>query len=179
MSFPAARRDDHRRFCELEGWRLVRSATGKRSTHHETYELELPTGDVLRTRISRPPDRTAYEAEPNGEAVARAARERSEQEREITGDAAGRWAMPRGLYGSGLWSHILRDQLQVSQQDFWQCVNDGVLPPRSQPAVPADSIPTEVLYLLKQRVGLSDDQLAGMTAEAAIERLQQYWTTGE
>lgn len=141
MSFPAASRDDHRRFCQLERWRLVRSATGKRSTHHETYELELPTGDVLRTRISRPPDRT--------------------------------------VYGSGLWSHILRDQLQVSEQEFWQCVNDRILPPRSQPAVPEDSIPTEVLYLLKQRVGLSDDQLTDMTVEAAIERLQQYWTTGE
>lgn len=141
VSFPAATRDDHRRFCESEGWRLVRSATGNRSTHHETYELELPDGDVLRTRISRPPDRT--------------------------------------VYGSGLWSHILRDQLRVSQQESWQCVNDGTLPPRSQPAMPKDSIPTEVLYLLKQRVGLTDDQLAEMTAEAAIERLQQYWTTGQ
>ena len=141
VSFPAATRDDHRRFCESEGWQLVRSATGNRSTHHETYELELPDGDVLRTRISRPPDRT--------------------------------------VYGSGLWYHILRDQLRVSQQEFWHCVNDGTLPPRSQPAVPEDSIPTEVLYLLKQRVGLADDQLADMTAEAAIERLQQYWTTGQ
>jgi len=96
---------------------------------------------VLRTRVSRPPDRT--------------------------------------VYGSGLWLHILRDQLQVSQQEFWQCVNDGILPPRSQRAVPADSIPTEVLHLLKQRVGLTDDQLADMTAEAAIERLRQYWTTGQ
>lgn len=141
MSIPAASRDDHRRFCELEGWRLVRSAAGKRSTHHETYELELPTGDVLRTRVSRPPDRT--------------------------------------VYGRGLWSHILRDQLQVSQEEFWQCVHDGILPTRSQPVASGHSVPTEVLYLLKQRVGLSDDQLAGMSAEAAIERLQRYWITGE
>jgi len=140
VSFPAPTRDDHRRFCESEGWQLVRSATGKRSTHHETYELDLPDGDVLRTRISRPPDRI--------------------------------------VHGSGLWSHILRDQLQVSEREFWQCVNDGIPPPRSQPAVPENSIPTEVLHLLKQRVGLSGDQLAGMTADAAIERLRQYWTTG-
>lgn len=141
VRFPAATREDHRRFCESEGWQLVRSATGNRSTHHETYELALPEGDVLRTRISRPPDRT--------------------------------------VYGSGLWSHILRDQLLVSQQEFWQCVNDGIPPPRSRPVAPTQSIPTEVLYLLKLRVGLTDDQLADMTAEAAIERLQQYWTTGE
>ena len=118
----------------------MRSATGKRSTHHETYELDLPTGEVLRARISRQPDRT--------------------------------------VYGSGLWSHILRDQLQVGQQEFWRCVHDGIPPLRSRPAAPAPSIPTEVLYLLKQRVGLRDDELAGMTADAAIERLRQYWTTG-
>lgn len=141
MKSRAATRDDHRHFCKIEGWRLVRSATGKRSTHHETYELELPSGDILRTRISRPPDRT--------------------------------------VYGSGLWSHILRDQLQVSAEDFWQCVNDGIVPPRSQPAETQHSIPTEVLYLLKERVGLQDDQLAELTTEAAIERLQQYWTTGQ
>lgn len=141
MKFGAATRDDHRRFCEIEGWRLVRSATGKRSTHHETYELELPSGDILRTRISRPPDRTAY--------------------------------------GSGLWSHILRDQLQVSAEEFWQCVNDATMPARSQPAQTQQSVPTEVLYLLRERVGLQDDQLAELSAEAAIERLQQYWTTGQ
>lgn len=141
MRFGAATRDDHRRFCESEGWRLVRSATGKRSTHHETYELELPSGDILRTRISRPPDRTAY--------------------------------------GSGLWSHIPRDQLQVRPEEFWQCVSDGIVPPRSQPVAAQHSIPTEVLYLLRERVGLGDDQLAELTAETAIERLHQYWTTGQ
>ena len=141
MSFPAASREDHRRFCEIEGWRLVRSATGKRSTHHETYELELRTGDVLRTRISRPPDRT--------------------------------------IYGSGLWSHILRDQLNLSPDEFWKCIDDGISPQRSRPAAPDRSIPTEVLYLLKRRVGLSESQIAGMTAETAIERLQQYWTSGQ
>ena len=137
----AIRPDDHRRFCDTEGWQRVRSASGQRSTHHETYELALPTGDVLRTRISRPPDRT--------------------------------------VYGSGLWSHILRDQLQVSQQEFWQCVNDGIVPMRSRPVDPVPAILTEVLYLLKQRVGLRDDQLADMTADEAIERLQHYWTTGQ
>ncbi len=140
MSFPAASREDHRRFCKTEGWQLVRSATGKRSTHHETHELELSTGDVLRTRISRPPDRTNY--------------------------------------GSGIWSHILRDQLKVSPDEFWQCVDNGVPPQRSRTAAPDHAIPTEVLFLLKRRVGLSEGQLAEMTAEAAIERLQQYWTTG-
>ena len=41
------------------------------------------------------------EAEPNGEAVARAARERSEQERETTGSTTRRCATPRGLLRVG------------------------------------------------------------------------------
>ena len=51
---PAPTRADHHRFVLREGWRAVPS------THHETFELTLPDGRNLRTRISRPPDRTTY-----------------------------------------------------------------------------------------------------------------------
>ena len=51
---PAPTRAHHHRFVTLEGWRPVAS------THHATFELQLADGRVLRTRISRPPDRTTY-----------------------------------------------------------------------------------------------------------------------
>ena len=51
---PAPTRADHHRFVTIEGWRPVAS------THHATFELPLADGRVLRTRISRPPDRTTY-----------------------------------------------------------------------------------------------------------------------
>ena len=120
---------------------MVRSAVSRRSTHHETYELELPDGSVLRTRVSRPPDRTNY--------------------------------------GEALWGHILRDQLKVSAEDFWQCVQDGTPPDRGTRPGSAEGIPADLLYLLKHRVGLSDTRLSEMTRQEAIERIQQYWTTGE
>ncbi len=120
---------------------MVRSAVGRRNTHHETYELELPDGSVLRTRVSRPPDRTTY--------------------------------------GNALWAHILRDQLKVSAEEFWRCVQDGVLPGRGTRPASIDSIPADLLYLLKHRVGLSDARLSEMTRQEAIERIQQYWVTGE
>ena len=41
---------------------MVRNATGKKNVHHLTYELALADGTVLRTRISRPPDRSSYGA---------------------------------------------------------------------------------------------------------------------
>ena len=46
-------------------------------------------------------DAAVLEAEPNGEAVAQAARERSEQERETTGNATRRYADPRTSSGRG------------------------------------------------------------------------------
>ena len=121
------------------GW--SRSATGKRNTHQETYELELPDGSVLRTRVSRPPDRTTY--------------------------------------GDSLWGHVLRDQLKVSAEEFWRCVQDGTPPDRGGWPASAASIPADLLYLLKHRVGLPEARLSKMTRQEAIERMQQYWATGE
>ena len=82
-------------------------------------------------------------------------------------------------YGAALWSHILRDQLQTSPEEFWRCVRTGVPPARGASLAPQGAIPTDLLYLLKNRVGLTDEQLADMTRQAAIERARQYWTTGQ
>ena len=84
----------------------------------------------------------------------------------------------RTAYGAALWSHILRDQLQTGPDEFWQCVQLGAPPGRGAPLAPAGAIPTDLLYLLKNRVGLTDDQIAEMSRQTAIERAQQYWTTG-
>src|SRR5258705_8447838 len=39
----------------------------------------------------------------------------------------------RPAYGASLWSHILRDQLDVTEDEFWKCVQDGILPKRGAP----------------------------------------------
>ncbi|HEY9392098.1 MAG TPA: cytotoxic translational repressor of toxin-antitoxin stability system [Mycobacteriales bacterium] len=62
MNWPAPTRADHDRFCQVEGWRRVRDAKGRTGTHHVTYELGLPDGRVLRTRISHPVNRDTYGA---------------------------------------------------------------------------------------------------------------------
>lgn len=54
MTFPQPTRRDHNTFCHIEGWREVHNARGGTVRHHITYELDLATGEVLRTRISRP-----------------------------------------------------------------------------------------------------------------------------
>lgn len=57
---PAPKRKLHERFCVAESWLVVSDARGRASGHHVTFRLVLPSGDVLRTRISRPVDRSSY-----------------------------------------------------------------------------------------------------------------------
>ena len=136
-SQPAPTRADHKQFVVNEGWQPVPS------THHETYELDLADGRVLRTRISRPPNKTTY--------------------------------------GTRMWAHILRDQLDVTADEFWACVGDGVAPDRTPDDVVEEvdhAIPVDVVNLLVSRVGLTRQDLIGMTRQEAIGRLNEYWSTG-
>ncbi|MEU7916564.1 cytotoxic translational repressor of toxin-antitoxin stability system [Microbispora bryophytorum] len=138
MTWPQPTREDHERFCKAEGWRRIRDARGRTGTHHVTYELDLPAGGILRTRISHPPDRTTY--------------------------------------GPSLWAHVLRDQLQVSEEEFWDCVRDGVVPDRGGPQAPPEALPADLVHLLIHRVGLTDAEVARMSKDQALARLQRYWT---
>jgi hypothetical protein len=137
MKWPRPTRADHEAFCKHEGWRRVRDARGRTGTHHITYELDLPDGRVLRTRVSHPPDRTTY--------------------------------------GPSIWSHILRDQLHVTEDEFWRCVRDGRKPDRGVPEVPTDALPADLVHLLINRAGVPEDEVAQMSKEDALARLQAFW----
>jgi hypothetical protein len=84
----------------------------------------------------------------------------------------------RDTYGASIWSHILRDQLDVSEAQFWSSVRDGVKPDRGLPQPSASALPAELVYLLIRRVGLADAEVAAMSKEDALARLQRYWTEG-
>jgi hypothetical protein len=116
----------------------VRDARGRTGTHHVTYELDLPDGRILRTRISHSADRIGY--------------------------------------GASLWRHILRDQLEVDEADFWPYVQDGIMPDRGAPSPPPEALPAELVHLLITRVCLPESDVAAMTKEDAVTRLQRYWT---
>ena len=140
MSWPEPTRKDHEAFCATEGWQRVRDARGRTGTHHVTYELALPDGRILRTRISHPVDRSGY--------------------------------------GPSLWGHILRDQLQVTEQEFWSCVRKKIKPDRGAPQPPAAALPADLVRMLITRVGLSEGEVAAMSKDQAVARLQLYWTDG-
>ncbi|WP_307849527.1 cytotoxic translational repressor of toxin-antitoxin stability system [Qaidamihabitans albus] len=84
----------------------------------------------------------------------------------------------RSTYGPSLWRHILRDQLDVDDAQFWACVRDGVKPERGVPEPPAQALPAELVYLLISRVGLEESEVAAMNKDEAVARLQRYWTEG-
>ena len=140
MSRPVPTRKDHEAFCAAEGWQRVRDARGRSATHHVTYELALPDGRILRTRISHPVDRSGY--------------------------------------GPSLWSHILRDQLQVTEEEFWGTVRENKRPDRGAPEPPAASLPADLVHMLITRVGLAEAEVAAMSKDEAVARLQRYWTGG-
>ncbi|WP_181958101.1 cytotoxic translational repressor of toxin-antitoxin stability system [Nonomuraea mesophila] len=84
----------------------------------------------------------------------------------------------RSSYGQSIWRHILRDQLQVDEPTFWACVKRGVVPDRGQPQPPSNALPAEVVHLLISKVGLDETDVAAMTKEDAVARLQKYWIEG-
>jgi hypothetical protein len=83
----------------------------------------------------------------------------------------------RSEYAARLWEHILGDELEVNDEEFWACVKDGTLPTRGTPASQVESLPAQLVSLLIHTVGLSDDEVAAMTKEEAIARLNEFWAT--
>lgn len=81
-------------------------------------------------------------------------------------------------YGPSIWSHILRDQLQVTVTEFWTCVLDGVPPDRGQSQPPADAIPAGVVRTLVQEAGIAEAEVRLMTKAQAIARLTRFYTEG-
>ena len=129
-------RKDHQNYCLNEGWTRVRNARGK-GGHHVTFELTLPDGRVLRTRLSHPPNRQTY--------------------------------------GPSMWAHILRDQLQVSEDEFWACVQEKKVPQRGRVEPTTPSIPAGVVAQLLSN-GVQESEVRVMSRADAIERLNLIWS---
>jgi hypothetical protein len=84
----------------------------------------------------------------------------------------------RTTYGPSIWGHILRHQLEVTDEAFWRCVQEGTKPDRGEPETPSEALPAELVYLLIKRVGVDEAVVAAMTKEEAVARLNEYWAGG-
>lgn len=81
----------------------------------------------------------------------------------------------RDTYGPRMWSSILRDQLEVTPEEFWACVLEGVVPARSAPELVSDALPAQLVYLLIHQAKVPESEVAAMSRDEAIARLNLYW----
>jgi hypothetical protein len=44
--------------------------------------------------------------------------------------------------------------------------------------MPTEALPAELVYLLKNRVGLAEAEIAQLSKDGAVARLNQNWATG-
>jgi hypothetical protein len=82
----------------------------------------------------------------------------------------------RTTYGADLWSHILRDQLKVTNDEFWRCIDDKVTPDRGTRPRPPTALPVQIVYQLIHTVGVPEAEVARMSRAEAISRLNDYWS---
>jgi len=81
-------------------------------------------------------------------------------------------------YGPSLWTAILRDQLDATEDAFWDCVERRVLPPRPGSAdSPAPAgLPASLVHQLKAALGLNDADIAVLSKDEAVARMTTFWS---
>ena len=81
--------------------------------------------------------------------------------------------------GAGLFHFILRVELQVSEEEFWEAIRNGE--PARRPAHPS---PPEVpprpsaglVYQLRKHVGLSEEEIGKLSKDDAVKMLNDYFS---
>jgi hypothetical protein len=79
-------------------------------------------------------------------------------------------------YGPQMWSKIRREQLMVSEEEFWNCAQNGVLPDRGAPAAVAEGTPLYLIRLLIEQIGLTEEEATALTLEEAQARVAEFWS---
>lgn len=78
----------------------------------------------------------------------------------------------------GRFRAILRDQLRVSEEAFWECVHSGKPVPRPVPVDPqrAPSLPAHLVRVLVQELHLSTDDIAALAPGEAETLVHRHWS---
>ena len=80
-------------------------------------------------------------------------------------------------YGKSLWAHILDDQLHITDEEFWECVDNRNPPDRAPETRRPDVVvlPASLAYQLVHTLRLTNEQIAELTLEEAVQRMADYW----
>lgn len=81
-------------------------------------------------------------------------------------------------YGKALWAHILRDQLGVTQGEFWKCVDESEVPVRSftMALPPPAALPAGLAHQLVHVLALSSKEVAALSLDEAIALMNHHWS---
>ena len=63
----------------------------------------------------------------------------------------------------------------VGDDEFWACVEDGVIPARSAAPVAASMLPLALVWQLAHTAGIAEHIVAAMTKEQAVQAINDYW----
>ncbi len=83
---------------------------------------------------------------------------------------------PGGIDDPGLLAVVLRDQLQVTEEQFWDCVRHGTRPPRpgSPPTRPERRLDGKLAWNLNKKAGVPLERLAELDQQEALELWLEY-----
>ncbi len=74
-------------------------------------------------------------------------------------------------------AHVMRDQLDITEAEFWACVAEKTRPARSRVAdVSPEAIDASIVFLLITQVGRSEAQVKEMSRQQAIAALNEHWS---
>lgn len=81
-------------------------------------------------------------------------------------------------YGPSLWNAILKDQLEVTEDEFWACVTDKQLPDRGQPVDEQlnDALPAGLVFQLIHVAHVPEDEVMNLTLTEALAKMEAVWT---
>ena len=81
---------------------------------------------------------------------------------------------PRDEIGIDLFKHILRDQLRVTEAQFWDVVRGGATEQAAAPPPQAETVPGWLVQRLILTVGLREDEVRAMTVDEAHAAWEAY-----
>lgn len=144
-----------------DGGREVNSRAASRRDHRRFCEIEGWT-EVLNARGKPTEHHITYELEVGDGRILRTRISRPAN---------------TNTYGKSMWSHILDDQLHVTEAEFWDCV-DNKKPPQRFVATAdpeAAALPASLAYQLVNTLHLSVEEIASLTLEQAVAKMNEHW----
>lgn len=91
------------------------------------------------------------------------------------------WPHSDQIDDRNLWGKILRDQLEVSEDEFWRVVAEGgpaVRPSETAEGEPSEEKPLWLVQRLTKTCGLSIEEVAGLSLDRAQAAWDRYCMTG-